>query len=456
MQYLPAAHENWAISQRTSLGKIIFQCFLKPCGTSSKSAIAFFLALLPILCLLGGFFSAAAYAQNPQAQQTQQDPVSTENLYLEAIQSISEGRKEDAGDQLNRLIAKEPQHAGALLDLALIQCELGHAIEAERLFQTIEARFQPPPAILDVINLRRQIGCAKANRRKSGGLSLSRGYDQNVNQGSSNPNFTFGGRDNQVELQLAPEFLPRADHYSIFSSDYSLELTENGGTGFAQFTARENDHLTRFNNIALFLGFEQAWRFRKWSGRSTGTVGFLSLGGKYYQRLSQLQLQVTPPLVLPENWQLNFSGGLSHTQFLTQSNFNATTFDLRTQLSYATPQTQVQASITYSIDHANGDRPGGDRKGWLGQLRLHNQIKGELSGELSLSYQTWLSQNVFSPNVIDQTRDQQTSTLRASFQYALNQRQNLQLEFRKILNRDNISIFQYTNRQLQFTYQLRY
>lgn len=458
------------LSQRISLGRIIFQCFLKPCATGSNSAIAFFWARLLIFCLLSGLlgglisglFSATANAQspqNPQNQQDQQDPInneSTENLYLEAIQSISEGRKEDAGNQLNRLIAKEPQHAGALLDLALIQCELGNAIEAERLFQIIETRFQPPPAILEVINLRRQVGCAKAKRQKRGGLSLSRGYDENVNQGSSNPSFTFGGRDNQVELQLAPEFLPRADNYSIFSADYSQELTENGGIGFAQFSARENDQLRRFNNVVLFLGFEQAFRYRKWAGRTTGTVGFFGLGGQFYQRQGQAQLQVTPPLTLPENWQLNLSGGVSNTQFLTQPDFNATTFDLRTQLNYATPQTQVQASITFSFDRANADRPGGDRKGWMGQLRLHNQITSELSGEVNLNYQTWLGQSAYSPNVIDQTRDQQTSTLRTSLQYALNPRQSLQLEFRRILNRDNISIFQYSNQQLQFTYHWRY
>ncbi len=400
---------------------------------------------------MGGLFLTGS--ANAQALPS---PAEAENLYLEALQSISEGRKEDAGDALIRLIEKQPQHAGALLDLALIQCQLGNALEAERLFQLIEARFSPPPAILEVINNQRQLGCAKAKRQASGGFSLTRGYDQNVNQGASNPNFSFGGRDNPVELQLSPEFLPRADRYSILSADYSTELTENGGIGFAQFTARENDRLSRFNNIALFFGFEQASRLRKWAIRSNGTLGFVSLGGRYYQRQEQVQVQITPPLNLPERWQLNFGGGLSHTQYPTQSNFNAAVLDLRTQLGYTTPATQVQASITYSIDHALAQRPGGDRKGWLSQLRWRNQIQGQLIGELQLSYQSWLGQSAYSPNIIDQTRDQQTSTLRANLQYPLDTRQSLQLEFRKVRNRDNISIFQYQNQQVQLSYQWRY
>src|SRR6185437_15823876 len=80
-----------------------------------------------------------------------QDPPSNQDLYLDAMKSIAEGRQDDADDTLTRLIEHEPQHAGAWLDLAIIQCELGRAAEAERLFTIIEARFSPPPGIEEVI-----------------------------------------------------------------------------------------------------------------------------------------------------------------------------------------------------------------------------------------------------------------------------------------------------------------
>jgi len=55
--------------------------------------------------------------------------------------------------------------------------------------------------------------------------------------------------------------------------------------------------------------------------------------------------------------------------------------------------------------------------------------------------------------LIEQTRAQETQTLRSTFVYPINQRQSIQLEARLVRNRENISIFQYNNRQLQLSWQ---
>ena len=44
------------------------------------------------------------------------------NPYLEAMQPLIEGRFEEASEALHRLVAQEPEHAGAWLDLAILQC----------------------------------------------------------------------------------------------------------------------------------------------------------------------------------------------------------------------------------------------------------------------------------------------------------------------------------------------
>ena len=74
-----------------------------------------------------------------------------QDLYRDALRSIAEGRRDDATDALERVIAQEPLHAGAWLDLALVRCDLGNMAEAERLFQAIEQRFAPPPEIRELI-----------------------------------------------------------------------------------------------------------------------------------------------------------------------------------------------------------------------------------------------------------------------------------------------------------------
>ena len=87
--------------------------------------LAFLLLPAILACLPGPLL--AQDGETPQQQ-----------LYQDALQSLAEGRKNDASKALVRLIEQEPKHAGAWLDLALIQCSLGHAEEAERLFANIE------------------------------------------------------------------------------------------------------------------------------------------------------------------------------------------------------------------------------------------------------------------------------------------------------------------------------
>ncbi len=403
---------------------------------------------------------AAAQAGVPTAAQAgasaTTDDSESRKLYLEAIRAIAEGRKNDASAGLSKLVDKEPLHAGAWLDLALIQCELGHAREAEQLFAVIEKTFNPPPGILEVIAQQRQTGCNRSKLQRNWNLNLARGHDQNVNQGASNPNFTIGQGSEQTEVQLSPDFLPRADHYTLLTGEYLQEISHNGATGFAQIAARQNDHLNRFNNVSLALGLEQAWRLGQWSGKANAMMSFLSLGGKLYQRQSLLQVRTTPPLKLPERWQWTLGAGASHIQYLTLTNFNATTMDLRSGLGYQGTANRIQAHASWHLDHANSQRPGGNRRGWLTSLSWQRQLSSQLHGELYLSRQTWRGQLDYLSGIIDKRRNQETHVLRTSLQWPVAQHQLLQLEWRQVWNHENISLFQYRDRQLQLSWQWHY
>ncbi len=383
-------------------------------------------------------------------------PTEEDVLYIEALKSIAEGRKGDASITLKRLIAKAPYHAGAFMELALIQCQIGNEAEAESFFKTIEQGFPPEPAIAEIIAHQRALGCKQFKRQSHANFSLGRGYDQNVNQGASNPIFSIPRGTGQIELQLSPEFLPRPDHFTTLNADYSLELTSNGGLGFVQLFARANDHLNRYNNTALFIGFEQSWRLGTWAGKNTVLTGWVGLGGELYQRQSQLQMRINPPLRLSERWQAGFSANLSHTQYLTLSNFNANILELRAHLGWQAGQSALQASTGYLIDRGSAARPGGERKGWLSSVQLRSAIKGNLLGDIAWTHQTWLGQTDYLPGLIDRRRDQETNILRAGLQYPLGAKQSLQLEWRQTWNRENISIYQYQNRQLQLNWLWQY
>ena len=410
-------------------------------------------ALLAAAWMLAWPAWAQVAPQPPQQQQPDATQQLEADMYQDALQSIAEGRKNDASAMLMRLVEKEPEHAGAWLEVALLQCGLGHADEAERLFAIVETRFNPPVGILELISNTRSQGCAHWQASSSGSVTIGRGVDQNVNQGASNPSYIIDGPGGQIELPLASDFLPKHDQYTVLSADYLRDLTPNGSIGFAQFQGRHNDRLSQYDSASLFVGIDTPYRFGRWTLRTTGMLGLVSLGGHFYQRQLQLQARVGPPLPLPAGMQFNVLTGLTHTQYLTLTNFNSTTGELRGQLTRRSEDLYTSASLGYLDDHANSARPGGSRRGWQANLLARHSLGWGTTGELGYMRQTWKSDSTYLPGLIDQVRDQQTQVLRGTLVYPVMKNQSLQLEVRAVRNHENISIFAYNNRQVQLSWQ---
>jgi hypothetical protein len=391
--------------------------------------------------MLGALCSAPAHAEQQAAP-----PSEADILYDRALQSIAEGRKNDANATLQRVIDMAPSHAGAWLELALLQCSLGNQAEAERLFSIIEMRFDPPPGIVQLIANTRTAGCAAAPLTSQYSITMARGIDQNVNQGSTRD---LGVADLD---QLAPEFRPQHDQYSMLSAEYLRDLTANGTVGFVQFQERHNDALHKYDSTALFAGAETPWRFGNWNVRGSALAGFIALGNKFYQRQYQLQARVGPPVPLPFSLQFHVLGGLTHASYVTLQNFDSTTGELRGMLSRRSGNTSINASLGVQRDKAAAARPGGDRDGWSASLQWRHRY-GDMTTDLGYNMQAWKSTLPYAPGVIEQVRDQTTHVLRATFIYPVTRNQNLILEARKVVNKENIPIFQYNNRQLQLSWQ---
>jgi hypothetical protein len=382
-----------------------------------------------------------------------QSATAQQDLYLDAMKSISEGRQQDADDALNRMIEQEPQHAGAWLDLAIIQCELGHAAEAERLFTIIESRFSPPPGILEVIAGHRLNGCKGRQPHNKLSVLLGRGFDSNVNQGASSSLFSLGSGSSQIVEVLLPQYLPEHDQYTLLSTEYIRDLSPNGAIAYAQLQARENDTLTQYNTVSALLGVDHPWRIGDWGLRTTGSVGFLTLGDQLYQRQAQLQARIFPPLGLPEHFQLDVLTGLSYVQYTTLDNFNSATDELSAQLAYQGEKTQAQFNLGLLFDHGDAARLGGDRNGWLASALVHTRINEHVGVELGWTLQDWNSQSPYSPGLIDQTRRQDTRIARAGLIVPINPDESLHIEWRQVRNNENISLFQYNGQILQISMQ---
>lgn len=406
--------------------------------------------LAALLAVLTPWAAAQQAPEMPPsaAPGTAQEP----DFYMDALQAISEGRRDDASALLSRMMARGARNAGEWLDLGMLQCALGHAAEAEQLFREIETTLKPPRSLQSVIDDQRRQGCSAWKRQQQWGIGLARGYDHNVNQGASNPNYGIADGD---QLTLAPDYLPKADHYSTVTLDYVSDLTENGDLGYVQLYGRRNDHEFDHNTISLFAGADHPWRWGRWRLRGIGLVGALTLGGQLYQTQTQAQLRVVPPLPLPRNMELALQAGLTHLKYHTLTNFDSNSSELRTILSHRTDNRYLQASAGVMRDHAIDERPGGDRSGWSFNLSGRSALGHGLEAELEWNALHWDGQQLYSPGLIDTVRRQNTRSLRASLSYAVTPNSALQLEWRKVNNKENISIFQYDNRILQLSWRWR-
>lgn len=402
-------------------------------------------AWLAALLAAGAVHAADPVAADAAAQQ--------EALYASAMRALAEGRPDDATEMLMRFLEKEPQHAGAWLDLAISQCELGHGKEAERLFTQVELRFAPPPGIVEVIQTYRKQGCqAPPAKGRQWSIAAGRGYDTNVNQGATNPYFSTGSGDALLNWELAPEFLPKPDHYTALSADYSQPLGVFDTWGFVQLRARRYDKVSTQNTNSLLFGLDRPWTWGDWKGKAMAVLGLVQLDGHFYQRQTQLQMRATPPLKLPEGVNWTLTAGLSHLKYPTRTRYDSNTLDLGNSLDYRGSSSQSSASLGLLSDRGQTGRLGGSRQGWYATLLTYQRLGPYLDGQLDWSRQVWRSSSVYSPNVIDIARHQDTQQLHASLSWPVTRNQTLQLEWRAVRNNENISLFQYNSRMVQLNW----
>jgi hypothetical protein len=397
---------------------------------------------------------AAVLLPCPALAQTQAQ-TQVDALYQAALRALSEGRVEQASAMLQQVISEEPRHAGAWLDLAMTQCELGNAAEAERLFTTFEQRFRPSAGIAEIVARYRATGCGKpAPSARQGGawlLAATRGHDDNVNQGASDPRFTLGTGSVQTEYELDPAFLPKGDSFSQLAGSYLRPLGNAGTNAIVQAYGRWHDHEHAQDTASVLGALEHTWKAGGWRLRGTAALGYVTLDRVLYQRQQQLQARVTPPLTLPQNAEFAFYGNLNHVIYPTRSAYDGNTLELGGVFGYRAKASLTQATLTRLHDESSPGRPGGDRNGWFGSLQWYGDLTSRLSLETGLTHQRWRSDSIYSAGLIETRRLQQTTTVRAAGNWQLRPHTNLVLEWRGTFNRENISLFQYNSRALQLS-----
>ncbi|NCV86241.1 MAG: tetratricopeptide repeat protein, partial [Oxalobacteraceae bacterium] len=137
--------------------------------------------------------------------------VAADETDMEAVtRAIIGGDITGALKMLRRMEQTAPENAGGLLDVAMLYCEAGQSDDAERVFHLLETNYAPPPAIQQLIDYTRQIGCARPPpRRLTLNYGISAGYTDNVNAGPSSSTIRLPDAAPVRELTLLPSYLAR-------------------------------------------------------------------------------------------------------------------------------------------------------------------------------------------------------------------------------------------------------
>lgn len=411
-------------------------------GCLIARCVAFALALL---CSAAAVATGASSASPP--------PALADSGYAEALQAISEGRLEDAGSALQVLLASQPEHAGAWLDLALLQCDLGMVQAADRLFQEIETRFAPPVSILEVISKRRQQGCRPPQPSGHWKLRLGWGFDSNINQGASSSEFSLGSDTGRLVLNLEPQDLPTADQYRLLAADYWHQSRSTGDFAYISLQSRQHDSHSEFDTTALLAGLEYPLQLGRQALRVGASLLETTLGGNHYQEQTQIFLNL--PALPPVGDRLGTSllTTASYVRYPNLTHFNSTICELRGQAEYRFDSGYARLGVSKLWDAAHGQRPGGNRGGWQLTGKVVFPGPQQSTGEVGLLAQYWDSNSAYSPGIINEVRQQRLYTLHATWSIPVDRNQTLTLELRQSLNRENIPIFEYESRAIQMGWQ---
>ncbi|MCL2020769.1 MAG: tetratricopeptide repeat protein [Betaproteobacteria bacterium] len=376
--------------------------------------------------------------------------------YRNALKLLSEGSVEEARRAIEAVIARQPEHAGALLDLAILQCGMGLVDEAEALFARIEERFDPPLAIRDLIQRIRAQGCQR--QEQSGGarlrFRLGRGHDSNANQGARDPYFSLLVDDGLIPLMLAPEFRPRSDSFTQLGLEASYTRPASETLLHGNLHARKYDRVSGYDLATGVVGAERPWRLGEWESRWGGSLGATWLGGRLYQKQVNAYAQVLPPWPdLPAGWRFSVVGDWSRVWYPTLYRFDADLLRAQALLAFQGQDTLFLGSLGVTRDDGEARRPGGDRRGWTSNLILRQRLGERLFGEFSWSHQSWRGERAYLPGLFNERRKQRATLWRAAATYAVVPRQSLTLEYRFLDNKENISLFGYRSRQIMLNWQ---
>jgi hypothetical protein len=386
--------------------------------------------------------------------------VAADETDMEAVtRAIIGGDIPAALKMLRRMEQTAPENAGGLLDVAMLYCEAGQSDDAERVFHLLETNYAPPPAIQQLIDYTRQIGCARPPpRRLTLNYGISAGYTDNVNAGPSSSTIRLPDAAPVRELTLLPSYLARADAFIGLEAAGEFQLpSENQLTLIGGLRARQYLSEPQFNYQQLLAGVSarQVIGDRAWDGLLAGSA--LMLGGHLYETALNAQAGFWGETI--ERQGRPARNGIdvlaSVLQYPQNRSYDALLLELRGKSQWQLrDDTTALGAAGLVADTSLRDRVGGNRMGVMFSLRTETRLSEARQLNMHLQQYMLNDANIYNETLFgDLKRTPTSGFLSIRLQQKLNLQDSVYIQLTRNWREDAIPLFRMGSTVLQLGYQ---
>ena len=353
-----------------------------------RSLFCFF-ALLRRGIRVAGALAILPIAVHAQVTDASLDQVINDDLRTQAQTAIDNGDRVTAIGLLNELVRRDPREAGALLDVALLYCQLGERDLTRRTLARIEEQFAVPAPIHMLIVFYRESPCVPNVKRPQAAASLGVGVTSNANFGPSNPLVTFASGAPIDSLILAPSSLAHDDQY--------LESSLHGGVPIpgvphasliAGLMSRQYRREHAYDQRVATLGVAHQTELGNGQLGNELVADALWLGSQLYQRNIVWHASYWSPATALTGLiaRAGIDLTVDDTVYPGNSIYNSLRAEPRAALNARIgARTTLLFLLGPSWDHAHNGRPGGSRHGYSTYFELDYDMQHR--GRLEAIYQ---------------------------------------------------------------------
>ena len=369
-------------------------------------------------------------------------PDSDNAAYGSALSDLAAGRTQAAIEGFSTIVARNPNHQGALLDLALAYCQEALPRKAEILFERMLASPDLPPAIQEVINFYRMGACQAPSPVWRTMLATGFGRAQNLNQAPQSGLLYLPTLD--ITLQLAEKSRPQTDNF-LTTEAVLLRQPDSSGWGGGLFLQNSTyGHQGAFD-CTLTTGLLTR---RTQVGAAQVELQGVLLNQQYggHNHLNSISLAGSAI------WggQAGLIASFATFNYPNLPDYRSQQLDLRGRLqSNKDNAFSLVGDIGWSIDQALADRPGGNRAGPLAQITALLEFAPNQSLEV-IHRLAWNDDSkpysaLFFGDVRRQNRHISTY---AAWRYRVSKNWQWRVEGRHATSTDTVSLFTYDSSTL--------